>query len=171
MHADLVRKLVGSRLRPVQGSARRRAHVSTRWCRRSERAVNGRAVYTHSTKPSTAMWWTNNEGTICWCVGPADKIGGTEMWAFVESAGASPVEANARDWSVWSFNSQCWEQQSGVKVLCLDEPPSPQVPVTQSEKERERVIVEEMKSRPQSASVPPAPAGVHGWTAQPSVSR
>jgi hypothetical protein len=33
---------------------------------RSQEVSNGRAVYIKVNKPSTAMWWTNNDGKLSW---------------------------------------------------------------------------------------------------------
>ena len=33
---------------------------------RSQEVSNGRAVYVKVSKPSTAMWWTNNDGKLSW---------------------------------------------------------------------------------------------------------
>jgi hypothetical protein len=33
---------------------------------RSQEVSNGRAVYTKVNKPTTAMWWTNNNGQLSW---------------------------------------------------------------------------------------------------------
>ena len=87
---------------------------------RSQEVSNGRAVYIKVNKPSTAMWWTNNNGKICWCVGPKEQVGTDKMWGYVESMGFGPEEAERRPWVVYSYNSGSWEGQSGVEVLDLD---------------------------------------------------
>jgi hypothetical protein len=87
---------------------------------RSQEVSNGRAVYIKMNTPSTALWWTNNDGKLCWCVGPKDKIGTDKMWGYVESMGFGPEEAERRPWVVYSYNSGSWEEQLGVEVLDLD---------------------------------------------------
>jgi hypothetical protein len=87
---------------------------------RSQEVSNGRAVYIKINTPSTALWWTNNDGKLCWCVGPKDKIGTDKMWGYVESMGFGPEEAERRPWVVYSYNSGSWEEQLGVEVLDLD---------------------------------------------------
>jgi hypothetical protein len=87
---------------------------------RSGELTNGRAVYLKIDKPTTAIWWANNDGRLCWCVGPKEQVGKAGMWAFVESTGFGPEEAGTRAWSVYSYNTQAWEEQTGVEVLDLD---------------------------------------------------
>jgi len=86
---------------------------------RSGRVCNGRAVYLHVSMP-TAMWWANIEGKISWCVGPKDRVGKDGIWAHVESMGFGPEEAGTRAWSVYSYNSGSWEEQTFVEVENLE---------------------------------------------------
>ena len=86
----------------------------------TEEVSNGRAVYSKVGRPSTAMWWTNNDGKISWCVGPRDQVGQSGMWAYVESMGFGPEEAGRRPWMVYSYNSGSWEEQAGAEVVNLD---------------------------------------------------
>ena len=86
----------------------------------TEEVLNGRAVYAKVDRPTTAMWWTNNDGKISWCVGPREEVGKTGMWAYVESMGFGPEEAGRRPWMVYSYNSGSWEEQAGVEVVALD---------------------------------------------------
>jgi hypothetical protein len=86
---------------------------------RCDQACNGRAVYTHVSMP-VAMWWDNIDGKISWCVGPKDKVGQTCIWAYVESMGFGPEEADTRAWQVYSYSSGAWEEQRGVEVSSLD---------------------------------------------------
>jgi hypothetical protein len=88
----------------------------------TEEVLNGRAVYAKVDRPTTAMWWTNNDGKISWCVGPREEVGKTGMWAYVESMGFGPEEAGRRPWMVYSYNSGSWEEQAGVEVVALDPP-------------------------------------------------
>ena len=90
--------------------------------RRSETVFNRRAVYTKVTNPSTAIWWANNNGALCWCVGPITELGKPGIWAFVESMGFGPEEAGNRAWCVFSYNEQTWEEQTSVSVIDLDPP-------------------------------------------------
>jgi len=89
---------------------------------RSEEVVNGRAVYFKANKSHTAMWWANNDGKVCWCVGPTGKVGKKGMWAYVESVGFGPEEASTRAWTVYNYGSASWEEQIGVEVSNLDPP-------------------------------------------------
>jgi len=87
---------------------------------RSEEVCNFRAVYVKEDKPGIAMWWANIVGTISWCVGPKDQVGKDGIWAHVESMGFGPEEAGTRAWTVYSYNSGSWEDQTGVEVENLD---------------------------------------------------
>ena len=87
---------------------------------RSEEVCNFRAVYVKEDKPGIAMWWANIVGTISWCVGPKDQVGKDGIWAHVESMGFGPEEAGTRAWTVYSYNSGSWEEQTGVEVENLD---------------------------------------------------
>lgn len=89
---------------------------------RTQELCNGRPVYVQVNKPTTAMWWTNNDGKISWCVGPKDRVGTEGMWAYVESMGFGPEEAGSRAWVVYSYNTQLWEEQNGVVIIKLDPP-------------------------------------------------
>jgi hypothetical protein len=86
---------------------------------RSDEICNQRAVYTHISMPY-AMWWSNNDGKLCWCVGKKDDVGTCTMAAYVESMGSGPEEAGNRPWSVYSFTSQSWEKQAGIEISSLD---------------------------------------------------
>jgi len=86
---------------------------------RSEDMANGRAVYIKTSNPSTAIWWANKAETIAWVVGPKASIGTHDMWAYVHSMGFGPEEASNRPWVVYSYNSNKWEQQTGVQVVDL----------------------------------------------------
>ena len=104
---------------------------------RSDRRCNGRAVYLKIGKPSTAIWWANVDGQVSWCVGPADSVGQTNMWAYVESMGRGPEEAGSRPWHVYSYHKSFWEKQNGIEVLNLDRAPMMQseiVPVSVCQK-------------------------------------
>ena len=87
---------------------------------RSEEMTNGRAVYTKVSAPGTAMWLSNNNGKICWCVGPREHVGKNQMWCYIESAGFGPEEAAGRPWFVHSYNSDSYVLQSGIVVRSLD---------------------------------------------------
>ena len=52
-------------------------------------------------------------------VGPKEQVGKAGMWAFVESTGFGPEEAGTRAWSVYSYNNQAWEEQTGVVAEAL----------------------------------------------------
>jgi hypothetical protein len=86
---------------------------------RSVEICNRRAVYIHTSKPF-AMWWSNNNGKLCWCVGKKDAVGTSFMVAYVESMGLGPEEAGKRPWTVYSYTSESWETQAGIEVLSLD---------------------------------------------------
>jgi hypothetical protein len=86
---------------------------------RSDEICNQRAVYFNRSMPY-AMWWSNNDGKLCWCVGKKDDVGTGKMAAYVESMGFGPEEAGKRPWSVYSFTSQSWEKQAGIEILSLD---------------------------------------------------
>jgi hypothetical protein len=91
---------------------------------RTEEVCNQRAVYVKAGSPNTAMWWTNSKGTVCWCVGPRAQVGNEvsneDIWAYVPSLGFGPEEARKRPWSVYSYNTRSFDQQTGVEVLNLD---------------------------------------------------
>jgi hypothetical protein len=87
---------------------------------RSEQICNGRSVYIKVKTPTTAMWWANNNGKISWCVGPLEKMGTKDMWAYVGSMGFGPEEAGSRAWTVYQYKSLSWEDQTGVVVASLD---------------------------------------------------
>lgn len=87
---------------------------------RSDKKINGRAVYIKVNTLGTAMWWSNNDGTLCWCVGPREDVGGTRMWCYVESKGFGPEEAAERAWLVYSYDSRAYDLQTGVVVQILD---------------------------------------------------
>ena len=89
----------------------------------TEQVCNGRGVYVKkSDKAKMAMWCANNDGKICWCVGPKDKVGGEGMWAYVEIMACGPEEAGTRAWTVYSYNSNSWEEQHGVEVVSINPP-------------------------------------------------
>jgi hypothetical protein len=90
--------------------------------RRSDQFFNKRAVYTKVGSPAKAMWWSNIAGKLAWCVGPLDQLGGPGIWAYVESLGFGPEEAGTRAWMVFSYQSQTFEEQTGVEVKNLDPP-------------------------------------------------
>ena len=89
---------------------------------RTDEVCNQRAVYVKEQNSNTAMWWTNAGGTVCWCVGPRAKVGQADMWAYVPSMGFGPEEARRRPWNVYSYDTQSYEQQAGVKIFNLDPP-------------------------------------------------
>ena len=89
---------------------------------RTQDTINGRAVYKKVNNPRTAMWWGKNQGRVSWCVGPNERAGDTGMWAYVESLGLGPEEAATRAWTVYSYNSKEWEEQTGVSVIDLESP-------------------------------------------------
>jgi Ca2+-binding EF-hand superfamily protein len=123
--------------------------------RRSDEACNGRAVYFKENKPSVAMWLTNNDGKISWCVGPREEVGGDGMWAYVESMGSGPEEAETRAWNVYSYNSGSWEEQTGVEVENLD---PPEVEATEDGDDLDSVIEEEDANEDFDAAVAQAEA-------------
>jgi hypothetical protein len=86
---------------------------------RSEHICNGKAVYMHSSQPS-ALWWTNIDGDVSWCVGPKDRVGSSSMWAYVKTDGLGPEHADKKPWYVYSYKSQVFEMQTGVEVVNLD---------------------------------------------------
>ena len=55
------------------------------------------------------------------------------MWAYVESMGFGPEEADCRPWIVYSYSSASWEEQTGVQVVNLD------LPVTEKEGKKQGV--------------------------------
>ena len=84
---------------------------------RSEQACNGRAVYFKVGELDTALWWVNVQGQMAWCVGSRQNMGSKHMQAYVESLGAGPEEAGSRAWSVFSYDCQSWQQQTGGSVV------------------------------------------------------
>ena len=90
--------------------------------KRSAEICNTRAVLTNTRMPAWAMWFSDNDGKLCWCVGKKEHIGTEVMFAYVESTGLGPEEAGKRPWTVYSYTSQSWETQSGIEVMNLDVP-------------------------------------------------
>jgi hypothetical protein len=90
--------------------------------KRSAEICNTRAVLTNTRMPAWAMWFSDNDGKLCWCVGKKEHIGTDVMFAYVESTGLGPEEAGKRPWTVYSYTSQSWETQSGIEVVSLDVP-------------------------------------------------
>ena len=84
--------------------------------------TEGRAVYIKIGKPTTAMWWANVSGKGCWCVGPREKVGGAGMWIYVSSNARSPDQIGTCAWTIYSYNSQSWVQQTGVEVTAETTP-------------------------------------------------
>ena len=86
---------------------------------RSEHICNGKAIYMHCSQPS-ALWWSNIDGHVSWCVGPKDRVGSSSMWAYVKTDGLGPEHAGKKPWYVYSYKSQVFEMQTGVEVVNLD---------------------------------------------------
>jgi len=53
-------------------------------------------------------------------VGPTASVGSEMLWAYVESTGFGPEEADCRPWIVYSYDSNSWDEQVDVQVVNLD---------------------------------------------------
>lgn len=91
----------------------------------SDERCNERAVYSNVKMP-WAIWYANVGGKLCWCVGKEDNIGTDTVSGYVESTWAEgsrnsgPQEVGKSTWSVYSFNNQSWEEQTGIEVVVPD---------------------------------------------------
>ena len=106
--------------------------------KRSDEMCNRRAVYTHISMP-WAMWWSNNNGRLGWCVGRKDQVGTDSMCAFVEGIGFGPEEVGKRPWSVYSYTSESWEEQTGIEVVSLDRLDNNEVEKSEMDDKRSRI--------------------------------
>ena len=94
---------------------------------RTEQTVNGQRVYQKVNKPTTAMWCAeisheeDDEGELCWCVGPSEAVGSAGVWAYVPCEGVSFDELEKRAWSVFSYASNSWEQQLDARVWAVQD--------------------------------------------------
>ena len=131
---------------------------------RSDQICNGRAVYMHVSSP-TALWMSNNDRKICWCVGPTIMAGSDMMWGYVESKGFGPEEAGRRAWNIFSYISQSWETQTSVEVLNLNEAEvEVKDTVTPLAQMVENMVTAHVRSRPHSVQAAEANAEpVHVW--------
>jgi len=88
---------------------------------RSENVVNGRFMFTKLSTSTTALWWGNVLGKICWVVGPKAGAGtSNKIWAYVESFGKSPEQAAGRPWMVYSYDDRTYARQEAITIQSID---------------------------------------------------
>jgi hypothetical protein len=100
---------------------------------RSGELINGRALYVNSNRPSTAMWWANNDGKPSWLVGQKDYAGTNKMWAYLHSFGWGPEQHAEGVWQVYSYNSESYEAQHGATAAAGESLPGSPKPMNQTQ--------------------------------------